>query len=245
MTKLLIKNEAIHRARGKYFLSIAMLFSGLMYQASSQATDLYTEIQSAIEQFVQQQSFPFDNASVSITSLEKNLRLAACERQLFVEFSRGARQYGHSSVAISCPSPQQWQIHVPVFIDGEVSSVVSRQPIPRGSVLTEDLVVRKTISLSQAPHGYFTSLDSVISMESSRNIRAGQIITPGQLKARKWVQRGQLVSIVAESGPLSLSVRGKAMDDGRPGQLIKVRNLSSNKIIHGRVTGPGKISISI
>lgn len=245
MKRLHTKNIITHQRSGNTANRVMVFLSALMLHTACQASDLFSDIHTAIGQFVSQQAFPFNNASVSITSLEQNLRLSPCQRQLFVEFSQGARQYGHTSVAISCHSPQQWKIHVPVFIDGEVDSVLARQPIPRGTVLSEDLLTTQTITLSQLPHGYFASLQNVIGMESSRNIRAGQVISPGQVKARKWVYRGQAVSIVAESGALSLSIQGKALADGQPGQIIKVRNLSSNKIIHGRVSGPGKISINI
>jgi len=80
-------------------------------------------------------------------------------------------------------------------------------------------------------------------MEAKRNIRAGQVLTPNLVKARKLVLRGQHITIIAHSGSLNLRTKGKALMDGQQGQTIKVSNLSSKKLIYARVVSAGIVEI--
>jgi flagella basal body P-ring formation protein FlgA len=57
------------------------------------------------------------------------------------------------------------------------------------------------------------------------------------------VQAKQTVSVVNNAGGIQVTSSGIAMENGRLGDLIKVRNLSSNNILHGFVVGSKKISI--
>jgi flagella basal body P-ring formation protein FlgA len=58
------------------------------------------------------------------------------------------------------------------------------------------------------------------------------------------VMRGQHVTIIAESGGLDLRVKGKALMDGRQGQTIQVKNLSSQKLIYAQVVGTGMVKVN-
>jgi hypothetical protein len=51
------------------------------------------------------------------------------------------------------------------------------------------------------------------------------------------------VRLLAHVGPVNVVVAGEALQDGRMGQSIRVRNIDSNKIILGRVTGPGLVEV--
>ena len=57
------------------------------------------------------------------------------------------------------------------------------------------------------------------------------------------IKEGDLVSIFARKGALNLSTKGLAKTDGRLGETIQVKNISSNKVIHCRVDGPGIVSV--
>ena len=201
-------------------------------------------ISHAVKQFVLKQNVPLNNPQVTLTSLSKHLRLSRCGIPLEVNMAPGTKLLGRASLSVSCGSPQQWKIHVAAHIDGEVNALVARHPLPRGTVIQETDLEFVNRRYSQLNHGYYGSANLLKNMEAKRNIKAGQVLTPNIVKAQKLVMRGQHITIIAQSGRLTLRAKGKALMDGRQGQTIKVSNLNSKKLIYGRVISAGIVEVN-
>ena len=86
-------------------------------------------------------------------------------------------------------------------------------------------------------------LDELIGKKVRRTIRAGEPIECYSIEFPPMVQRGELVTIVAAKGSLTISARGLAREDGKKGDVIKVRNTSSQKDVHCRVIAPGVVEV--
>jgi flagella basal body P-ring formation protein FlgA len=54
------------------------------------------------------------------------------------------------------------------------------------------------------------------------------------------VNRGDMVEVEVRSGAARLAFTGKAESTGHSGDLVVIRNLSSNKVFQARVEGKGK-----
>jgi len=201
-------------------------------------------ISSAVKQFVKQQQVPLNNVLVTLTSLNKQLRLSQCGSPLQVNMAPGTKLLGHTSLSVSCASPQKWKIHVAAHIDGEVSVLIARYPLPRGTVIQETDLEFVNKRYSQLNQGYYGSANLLQNMEARRNIKAGQVMSPNIVKAQKLVLRGQHITIIAQSGRLTLRAKGKALMDGQQGQTIKVSNLASKKLIYARVISAGVVEVN-
>ena len=51
------------------------------------------------------------------------------------------------------------------------------------------------------------------------------------------------MKLVARIGSAFIEAVGKAQQDGRVGQVIRVRNIDSNRIVHGRVDASGIVLV--
>lgn len=58
------------------------------------------------------------------------------------------------------------------------------------------------------------------------------------------VQRNKPVSLVYEDGPLQLMARGRALQDGGVGELVRVMNIASNIVVTGTITGPQTVTVA-
>lgn len=202
-------------------------------------------ISQAVKKHIEQQHIPLSQLQVTLTSLNKQLRLAQCSAPLNVSMTPGSKLMGNISLAVSCSSPKKWKIHVAAHIDGVVNALIARHPIPRGTAIQESdltFVIRRH---SQLNYGYYGSATLLDKMEAKRNIKMGQVITPHIVKAKKLVLRGQHITIVAQNGNLNLRVKGKAMMDGQQGQTIKVKNLTSKKLIYAKVVSEGVVKVGL
>ncbi len=234
-----ILQQSINKA-----LIVVLLTVGPVISAHSSSQQSHKSITSAVKQFVMQQNVPLENLHITLTSLSDRLVLAKCGESLQVSMAPGTKLHGNTSLAVSCASPQKWKIHVAAHIDGQVNVLIARYPIPRGTVIqNEDLefVLRR---YSQLNYGYYGSAKLLTNMEAKRNIRAGQVLTPSVLRAQKMVLRGEHIMIIAQNGGLNLRVKGKALMDGQMGQMIKVKNLSSKKLIYARVISAGMVKVN-
>lgn len=57
------------------------------------------------------------------------------------------------------------------------------------------------------------------------------------------VKNRDLVKIIANIGPARIEARGEAMEDGKLGAMIRVRNTESNRVVQGRVEAGGTIVV--
>lgn len=57
------------------------------------------------------------------------------------------------------------------------------------------------------------------------------------------VRRGEIIDVVAMEGALMISMKGKAIDDGADGDLIRVANLSTNKKFQAQVIDDKKVRV--
>lgn len=205
----------------------------------------HEDIQKAVIRYMTLQQTGLRNLQVTLTSLDRQLNLPACGNPLEVQLPPGAKTAGHTSVSVACAAPQAWKIQVAVHVDGEVEVLVADQSIIRGTQIHSQQVKKMSKNYSQLHYGFYTSFQNVEGMEARRDIKPGQVLTPGLVNPRKLVTRGQHVTIIAQRGNLVLRLKGKALMDGREGQTIRIQNMSTNKLLYGDVIGPSLVRVNI
>lgn len=74
-------------------------------------------------------------------------------------------------------------------------------------------------------------------------LSAGSWIRNDDIEQPLLISRGDAVTMIFNKGGMYLTSKGRALEDGTMGQVIKVSNASSNKQIEGRVTAEREITI--
>ncbi|MEM6852774.1 MAG: flagellar basal body P-ring formation chaperone FlgA, partial [Pseudomonadota bacterium] len=72
----------------------------------------------------------------------------------------------------------------------------------------------------------------------------GRPITSDMVGPPTLVQKNALVVIEYATGPMLLTAKGKALDDGGKGEVVRVMNIDGSKLIQGVVTGADAVSVS-
>ncbi len=57
------------------------------------------------------------------------------------------------------------------------------------------------------------------------------------------IHQNDLVQLIAKVGPLQVKTRGEALQNGRAGQMIQVRNVDSKAIVTGRVMDRSTVEV--
>ncbi len=126
-----------------------------------------------------------------------------------------------------------WRVRVPVAVTD----------IERGEVITQDRVRWEYRYISKHIRDIPTK-DTVLSdYEAMRMIKSGEIIKKRFLRKRYLVKKGDMVRLFYRRGSIEISYEGEALENGYRGSLIRVRVLSSGKIIKGKVLSEGEVEI--
>ena len=91
-----------------------------------------------------------------------------------------------------------------------------------------------------------TPLKSVAELKGRqfrKNGRPGAIVTAEMIEKIPDVEPGDNVTINYHNGALTLSAEGKALSRGVIGETVRVRNLSSRKVITATITGAGVVTL--
>jgi len=114
----------------------------------------------------------------------------------------------------------------------------------RGDLIAETQVQMepRDISTLRAP---CLQLQQVIGKKLLQSIKVGSVIDLSSIEFPPVVKKGAFVKILGQNNGLQLTASGIAKTDGKQGQIIKVKNTSSDKVIFCRVTAPGLVEVQI
>jgi len=206
------------------------------------ATQLFLE--DAVTDYLQRSAIVARH-EVEVNRLDPRLRLASCPEPLATRLESPAQPVGRVTVRVSCPGATPWTVFVPARVKLYRDVVVVTRPLTRqGEVTLADvaLVERDVGLLSQ---GYLSSLDQVIGTKVTRNVLPDQVLTPQHLELAEVVRKGDQVVISARATSINVRMPGEALADGAPGQQIRVKNLSSGRVVRARVLGPGQVEVAM
>jgi|SRR5579875_1201089 flagella basal body P-ring formation protein FlgA len=132
------------------------------------------------------------------------------------------------------------------------------QPVPvairrieSGEILSADNVrlERAAAPPGSAPITNKEAIAGLMGRRARRPMAAGHVIEPDDVgldapsAAVAVVRANELVHLIATVGPLQVKTRGEALQDGRIGQLIQVRNLDSKNVVTGRVVDHSTVEV--
>ena len=165
-----------------------------------------------------------------------------CEQPLQLKSSEhNWSGYGRQRLTLTCLAPV-WSVDVTAQATVFVQAVAAAQIIERGQLITAPMLAYQEVSVTRQSAGLFNQVDEVVGLSAKRRTRSQQVLTRDMLAAPWLVRRGEHVTVMASHGDIHASTEGEALQDGRQGMIIRVRNASSGKVIEAQVIGSGKVS---
>ena len=179
-----------------------------------------------------------DNDEVEVALLDDiaDVIVPPGEVEIKIDFPATLNYKGiNAARAVICVAGQsQARVYVKLELRLYRKVVVADHVIMPGQVLKpEDLRVERIAvgGLSR----YYTDPLKVGGLAAKRLINPGVVLTERLLEKPLLIKRGSPVNLVAQIGAMQIATAGQALQDGRSGQLIKVLNLSSNRVVSGRI----------
>lgn len=142
---------------------------------------------------------------------------------------------------IRCDDHGGWDVAVSVKPDIYLPVVLAKNSLVRGQVITSADIQLKKYNISGMRDGYITNLKDVMGMTVKRRLREHQPLTLSQLEAPVMVERGQQVLMIAEHDGIEARTKGEALKKGRKGEVIKVKNTRSGRVVSAVVVDTGTV----
>lgn len=83
-----------------------------------------------------------------------------------------------------------------------------------------------------------TRAEDLVGMSANGLLKPDMPVSKSDLRAPKMVKRGDLVSITLRNGRIELTSQARALHDARHGDILRVKNEQSERVVQVRVTGP-------
>jgi flagella basal body P-ring formation protein FlgA len=199
------------------------------------------------------QTHSVNSKEVTIAPLDERLKVQACAKPLNVDHPFQSKE----TVRVRCAEPT-WQLYLQVklpnsgFVAANNSNgattqnpsvvpktvVVARRLIQRGAILQPDMLEEVQASPGNADTQLLSSLKDAQNAELTRDIAAGQALRISDIRRAVMVKQGQSVMFSVGNGKeFQISIRMEAMQDGRLGEQVKLKNPESGRQVSGVVTG--------
>lgn len=227
----------------KVSLTIGYLFLGLLAGAHPAfASENLNALPDLVEKFLRQKLTvaTSDRVVISVTTPDSRLRLNACEHPPKLTILNASTLLsGAISVSVSCNQPVKWQISVPCKITTYAVAAVLNHHLEKSQVISaRDYLLMETdiTHLKQVP---LRTDAAVLGKIAQRALAKGTVLTQSMVADPILIRRGDHITLIVQDPALEIRVAGEALSDGHLGKTIRVKNLSSKRIMDAVVIEKG------
>lgn len=221
---------------------ISSLSVGSSQNLTGESESTHAVLQQMVSERIYQEAmdqYPDAEVSVDVSPLDPRIQLAECTKPSIA--ARGQRRIGRVPVAVSCAAPS-WTVFMKATVNVEQAVIVASRALPRGSILSKGALTTELRDLSRLRQNHFLTAQDINGLELKRPLNAGAVIYASMVKVPIAIRRGDRVVIVANRGSVNISVPGESLQNGMPGEQIRVRNQQSEKIVYAWVSSPGVVT---
>ena len=136
-----------------------------------------------------------------------------------------------------------WQVPVQARLWREI--LVARSSLRRGQVLRESDFARERCDVLVVREPLAEFPPHTAAYEFAETVPAGAPLTAQAIRLKPVLSRGQLADAVIHDGAMIISLKVEVLEEGVPGQVVRVRNPQSRRELRGKVLDEQTIAIAL
>lgn len=130
-----------------------------------------------------------------------------------------------------------------------VAERMLRLPTVKRSMRNGDIIAERDITwtlqkAASTRRDVVRDASALIGATPRRSLAAGEPVGDQDLEMPRLVSRGDIVTMVYRHGGMYLTAKGRALEDGAMGQLIKVSNTGSSRLLEARVSDTKQVTVN-
>jgi flagellar basal body P-ring formation protein FlgA len=166
-----------------------------------------------------------------------------------VEFEvqeRSSSHLGQMSFSITAVSEtgEKVSFDVSTSVDEFREVPVATRALDRGQIIGPSDMAMARLNVDALPKSVLAKPEDIIGLEANRAIGTGDLFHRTHLKVPPLIEKGATIKILYRTKLLEATASAEALEDGIVGQEIRVRSISSRKILKGKVLESGTVQVN-
>ncbi|MCP4269795.1 MAG: flagellar basal body P-ring formation protein FlgA [Candidatus Brocadiaceae bacterium] len=120
---------------------------------------------------------------------------------------------------------------------------ISKKRIGRHRILTRENIFMDKRETTRIRGIAFSSMSDLTGKMTTMVIQPNTILTEGNIEVPPTVTKGSLVKVFINAKGFKIVTKGLAQQTGYTGEVIKIKNLDSRKILYGKIIDSEKVQI--
>ncbi len=159
-----------------------------------------------------------------------------------IDFDPRSRRFNAViSAPVGSPDARQFQIRGRIYKTVEVPVLV-RRVLAGDSIKASDLKWIKVRARRVQPNTVIAEAD-IVGMTPRRGLRPGYPVLFSSIHRPIMVAKGSLVTMFLQVPKMVLTAQGKALENGSDGDVIRISNTQSKKVVEAEIIGHGKVAV--
>jgi flagella basal body P-ring formation protein FlgA len=161
---------------------------------------------------------------------------------------------GYKTIRVNCSDKNILNVAIRVKLQDRVTALKSKKELVKKTnklrkktlkikvkksfkviKLNKTLEKKSVLKLEDLDLIFSNNKNELIGRKLKQNLKMGQLLHPRHLYEKFEIENGDFLSITSSIGNASVTVSGEAQSSGNLGDLIRVKNLRSGKIIKGYI----------
>lgn len=138
------------------------------------------------------------------------------------------------SLEIAVSGRYNAQVEVPVLVSS----------MSKGDVIEEDDIKIQRVDKIRLRQQVITVSDKLIGKKLARTLATGAMVSIKDIVEKVTIEKGKAATLVYKLKNIELKTTAEALENGVDGQIIKFRNISSDKIINAMVVDSGSAVVN-
>lgn len=236
----ILSRDEIKRVLQKNFIDaskIKIVGSRVKLQAKAKMINKDTILQ-AIERFVYSRY-----KNVAIEKISLHFQAIPLQSGMYrVNIKPTSESFHHIYLDISIYDGKKLakKLKATLYVQRFIDAAIAVRSIRKGEIIDASYIQPKRVRLASSSQLYLTPAQ-VIGAVAKRDIKQNQVIKRYMVEPDYDVKRRKSVKIIYQKGAIRIELLGLALQNGKVGDIIRVKNLSSNKVLRCKVVSSGVV----
>ena len=163
----------------------------------------------------------------------------------FITLIDTSKDRGKIELVVSASSNSKRFFKVPVYFNVRVFEFVAitKRKIGRKQHISRENLFIARRDTTRMRGMAFSSIDDLKGMTTIAPVRANTILTDHMVEIPPTVKQGSLVKLIVERSGFKIVTKGLAQQSGYKGDVIKVKNINSKKMLYGSIINSDSVNV--
>ena len=148
-----------------------------------------------------------------------------------------------ATLAVPADSADARRVSVSGRVFEAITIPVLGNRVAVGEIVQESDLAYRKVRVEKVARNMITDASALIGQSPRRPMQLNRPLRAGDLGTPVLIDKGAIVTMVFQSGPISLTATGRALEKGGQGDVIRVLNTRSRRTVEATVEQPGKVVV--